>query len=171
MHGVTIRRPRDAGTYRLLELAEGLHKSPPLSDLLGPGRDTFLQNVRVSLVDDWGYMWVDNDDGTLFASAKYWNSGEEQGIYLDLVHELVHVKQQREGRDLFDRSYKYVARPTELEAYRVVAAEGRRLGMTDAEICEFLFVEWLTPEDHQELCAAVGVLYRRSPHHEKPRTL
>jgi hypothetical protein len=108
-------------------------------------------------------MWVDNDDGTIFASARYWNSADDLGLYLDLVHELVHVNQQRAGRNLFDRSYKYVARPTELEAYRTVVAEARRLEMTEKDISEFLYVEWLEPADHEELCRAVGVRYHPRP--------
>jgi hypothetical protein len=86
-------------------------------------------------------------------------------LYLDLVHELVHVKQFGEGRDLFDHAYKYVARPTELEAYAVTVAEARRLGMPEEEICEFLYVEWISHDDHVELCKALGVPAPSAPRH------
>lgn len=161
MQGVRLTRPLAAGRYPLTQLVTGLEASPPLQRLLAGHLKEFLASAKAELVDEWGYMWVDNDDGTLFAALPYWNQGPEQGLYLDLVHELVHVKQQAEGRELFDHSYKYVARPTELEAYHVVVEEARRLGMGDAELCEFLYVEWISHDDHRELCEAVGVPYVR----------
>jgi hypothetical protein len=160
VEGVRLTRPLAPGRYPLARLVTGLENVPPLMRLLGDERKGFLEQVVAEIVDDWGYMWVDNDDGTLYASAKYWNeTGDERGLYLDLVHELVHVKQQREGRELFDHAYKYVERPTELEAYRVVAEEARRLGMSDRELSEFLYVEWISHDDHAQLCRAVGVPY------------
>jgi hypothetical protein len=35
--------------------------------------------------------------------------------------------------------------------------------MTEKDISEFLYVEWLEPADHEELCRAVGVRYHPRP--------
>src|SRR3989442_8063858 len=60
-------------------------------------------------------------------------TGKRRDIYLDVVHELVHVRQFREGKQLFPEGFNYPDAPTEIEAYKVCIAEGRRLGMTDRE--------------------------------------
>ncbi|HVL48838.1 MAG TPA: hypothetical protein VM889_09800 [Candidatus Thermoplasmatota archaeon] len=160
MDGFRIRRPAKAGRTKVVDLVEGLENSPALHALWG-SREKAVEAIRAAellLVDDWGYMWVDDTDGCLCASLPYWNEAPPHFIYLDLVHELVHVKQFHEGLDLFDDRYKYVARPTELEAYRVAVAEARRLKvMTEEELTDFLYVEWISKADHAELCAACGV--------------
>jgi hypothetical protein len=74
-------------------------------------------------------------------------TGNEAHIYLDVIHELVHVRQFKEGEDLYDRRYAYLERPTEIEAYKVAVEEARRIGMSDQEIVDYLRVEWVTEEE------------------------
>ena len=69
----------------------------------------------------------------------------------------MHVKQQRQGLDLYDKSYSYVDRPTEVEAYAITVEEARRLGMKDQEIFDYLHVEWITSDEHKRLASAVGL--------------
>ncbi|HEV2429143.1 MAG TPA: hypothetical protein VGV64_04770 [Thermoplasmata archaeon] len=78
-------------------------------------------------------------------------------LYLDIFHELCHVRQRKAGQELFDRRESYVRRPTEVEAYRFAVDEARRLGVSDEEIREYLKVEWVTDRDLLELYEAVGV--------------
>lgn len=66
-----------------------------------------------------------------------------------MIHELAHVKQFKEGRELYDRRYAYFERPTEIEAYRVAVDEARKIGMDKEEIVEYLRVEWVTEEEFQ----------------------
>jgi hypothetical protein len=77
--------------------------------------------------------------------------------YLDIVHELVHVRQYREGKPLFDESYEYHDRPTELEAYKHAVKEARRLGMSDQEIFEYLKVDWMSEDEVRSLSRNLGV--------------
>ena len=65
-----------------------------------------------------GYLRVDDETGNIVVSGEYLRTGDERYLYLDVVHELVHVRQFIEGKELFDRRYSYVDRPTEIEAYR-----------------------------------------------------
>ena len=67
-------------------------------------------------------------------SKGYLNNGDKTDIYLDLIHELCHVKQFMEGKELFDPRYDYVDRPTEIEAYRYAVKEARRIGLSDERI-------------------------------------
>ncbi|HLE96267.1 MAG TPA: hypothetical protein VI997_02760 [Candidatus Thermoplasmatota archaeon] len=157
--GLKLDRTVGPGRYPLPDVVQGLESSPPLAHVFGGASalHVMLPKVQLRIVDTWGYMWVDDESGTLCSALAYWREGEELHLYLDLVHELVHVKQFHEGKDLFDHRFKYVARPTEVEAYRVAVEEARRLGMSDAELVDFLYVEWINRRDHLELCAACGV--------------
>lgn len=104
------------------------------------------------------YMHVQNDDASIVIGKKHLQSSEKKILYLDIIHELVHVKQQRKGLDLYDKSYSYVDRPTEIEAYAIAVEEARRLGMDDHEIFEYLHVEWISHDEHKRLASRVGVL-------------
>lgn len=133
-------------------------------DRVGAVRDTFggraervLSELMVDVKEDRGYMHIDDERGCVMVNKSYLEEGGERSIYLDVVHELVHIRQHQEGRQLFDRSFKYVDRPTELEAYHVTVREARRLKMSDAEIAEYLKVEWVTEEDFKRFLVALGV--------------
>lgn len=102
-------------------------------------------------------MGVSDQDGHLMVSAHYIKSGNERDIYLDIIHELVHVKQHLDGRELFENRWEYVDRPTEIAAYQHAVKEARRLGMTDKEILEYLKTEWMSEEEHKKLAESVGV--------------
>jgi hypothetical protein len=58
---------------------------------------------------------------------------------------------------LFDESFEYNNRPTELEANKHALKEARRLGMTDAEIFEYLKVDWLDENEVRGLARNLGV--------------
>jgi hypothetical protein len=91
-------------------------------------------------------------------SSRYLRNGDKVDIYLDLIHELCHIKQFMEGRALFDNRYDYVERPTEIEAYRHAVQEARRLGLSDERICQYLKTEWINDEDLKRLANAVNLL-------------
>jgi len=78
-------------------------------------------------------------------------------LYLDIFHELCHVLQRWAGRELWDRRYSYVRRPTEVEAYQFVVDEGRRLAVDDAVLRDYLKVEWIDDDEFRQLLDAVGV--------------
>jgi hypothetical protein len=104
-----------------------------------------------------GYMYVDDEDGHIVISRGYLDNGDKTDIYLDLIHELCHVKQFMEGRDLFDLRYNYVDRPTEIEAYRYTVQEARRLGLSEERIRCYLWTEWMDDEEFRRLAKAVDV--------------
>ncbi|HZY71111.1 MAG TPA: hypothetical protein VFF67_09080 [Thermoplasmata archaeon] len=81
----------------------------------------------------------------------------ELTLFLDIFHELCHVRQRHAGRELWDQRWSYARRPTEVEAYRFVVEEGRRLGVSDAEFREYLEVEWISKAEHRDLLEACGV--------------
>ncbi len=102
-------------------------------------------------------MYVDGSDGHLVISKGYLNTGNRKEIYLDLIHELCHVKQFMEGKELFDPRYDYVERPTEIEAYRYAVNEARRLGFSDEMLKCYLWTEWMSENDFKKLAKSVNV--------------
>lgn len=78
-------------------------------------------------------------------------------LFMDIYHELCHVRQRREGADLYDRSVGYTQRWTEVEAYRFVVVEAREFGVTDEYLRDYLRVEWITDDEHASLLRELGV--------------
>ena len=99
-----------------------------LRGIFGEKTDEVLSHLTVELSWVMGYMYVDGSDGHLVISKGYLNTGDKTDIYLDLIHELCHVKQFMEGKELFDPRYDYVDRPTEIEAYRYCDSRGKTSG-------------------------------------------
>lgn len=154
----TLNRTAKEGTHRLDQVAFGLEKSPALARVFPAEEDrSDVGAVPVEVAVGPGYAYVDDTDGTLVLSQDYLQTGEKLSLYLDLVHELTHVRQFRAGLELYDRRFSYVDRPTEIEAYQVAVEEGRRLGMSDGEVLDYLRIEWVTEAELARLARACGV--------------
>jgi hypothetical protein len=137
---------------------KGFENVDAVRAIFGPRTKAILRALKVEFFSSkWGYMGVSDEDGHLVVSTHYLRTGDRRDIYLDVVHELVHVRQFREGKELFPKGFNYPEAPTEIEAYRVCIAEGRRLGMTDRELFQYLKVEWMDEADVRKLARNVGV--------------
>jgi hypothetical protein len=136
---------------------KGLDKVEAVRKIFGEKTNEILRNLRVEFTWLGGYMWVSNADGHLIVSSRYLNNGDKIDIYLDLIHELVHVKQFMEGKQLFDAGYSYIERPTEVEAYRHAIEEAKRLGLSEQQICQYLKTEWMSNEDLKNLAKTLNV--------------
>jgi hypothetical protein len=155
----TANRSLPEGSYGLRAVFSGLDDVEPLIKCMG-GPSTLkqiLDRTRVTLKEEDGYMYVNDEDGSLVVGLEYLKSGKAVHLYLDVIHELVHVKQFLEGRNLFDNRYTYVDRPTEIEAYQCCVEEGRKIGMSEGAIAEYLYVEWISKADHTRLLKALRV--------------
>ena len=136
---------------------KGLQKVDAVKGIFGEKTDEVLSHLTVEISWIMGYMYVDGSDGHLVISKGYLNSGNKTDIYLDLIHELCHVKQFMEGKELFDPRYDYVDRPTEKEAYRYAVQEARRLGLSEERIRCYLWTEWMGEDDFKRLAKSVNV--------------
>jgi hypothetical protein len=146
-------------THAFSDYFKGLEKVETVRQIFGARTEEVLRDLKIGFTWVGGYMWVDGFDGHLMVNANYLNRGDKVDIYLDLVHELVHVRQFREGKELFDSNYDYVERPTEIEAYRYAVEEARRLGLSDKRIREYLKTEWMSQDDLKRLAKALNVNY------------
>jgi hypothetical protein len=146
-----------SSTRVFAECFKDFEKLDAVQGIFGEKTSEVLSNLKVDFTLFSGYMYVDSSNGHLVVSSRYLKNGNRIDIYLDLIHELCHIKQYMEGRELFDPNYSYVERPTEIEAYRYTVQEARRLGLNDERICEYLKTEWISDRDLQFLAKAVNV--------------
>jgi len=144
-------------THRFTDYFTGMEKVQAVREIFGEATDRVLHNLKIDFTWIGGYMSVNSANGHLMISSKYLNDGDRVDIYLDLIHELVHVKQLMEGKELFDFHYSYATRPTEVEAYRAAVQEARRLGLNDERICNYLKTEWMSDADLRQLAKTVNV--------------
>lgn len=156
-------------THRFIDYFKGFEKVEAVQKIFGEKTEEVLRNLKVEFSGMRGYMGVSDIDGHIIMSAHYLQEGDLTEIYLDIIHELVHVKQFMEGKKLFDSNYDYVERPTEIEAYTIAVEEARRLGFNDERICEYLKTEWMTEEDLKKLTNLVHVNYSTPSKEKKSR--
>lgn len=144
-------------TFIFLNYFKDFEKVEAVKKIFGKQTLNVLGDLIVDLTWFGGYMYIDDINGHLVVSSRYLNKGNKIDIYLDLIHELVHVKQFLDGKNLFDSKYSYVDRPTELEAYAYTVKEARRLGLNDTRILGYLETEWISPIDLKRLANSVKV--------------
>lgn len=104
-----------------------------------------------------GYEMYTSTRDAIAVAGEYLRTGAELDIYLDILHEFLHILQRRSGRELWPAGIAYVDRTTELEAYAFSVAEARRLGVPDPYLRRYLEVSWVSPSDHLRLIERLGL--------------
>jgi hypothetical protein len=145
--------------HQFVDYFKGFEEVQAVKRIFGEKTGETLKNLKVEFAGRRGYMGVSDLDGHLIVSADYLKNGDIIDIYLDIIHELVHVRQFSEGKDLFDDKYQYIERPTEIEAFRHAVEEAKRLGLNDERICQYLKTEWISEEDLEKLAKTLDVKY------------
>ncbi len=156
---IKINRNITPGVYNLDEIFDGLKEVTVLTKVFKTKKelDDVFSKTSVIVEESDHYMYVKNNEAAIVIGLEHLKNSDSKILHLDIIHELVHVMQQRKGFDLYDKSYAYVDRPTEIEAYEIAVMEAKNLGMNKKEISDYLFVEWITPEQHKRLVSHVGL--------------
>ena len=154
---VTILRNAKVVTYPFVDYFKGFEEVEAVRQLFFERTEEVLWSLRVEFTSGRGYMGVNSENGHIRISAHYLKNGDLRDIYLDIIHELVHVKQFMGGKELRDRNFMYVDRPTEIEAYRYAVDEARKIGMDNREILNYLKTERMSEEIFHRLAKAVNV--------------
>ena len=154
-----INHRLEPGRYRLEEVFPDIRSYGILYTIFAGTEeiDQVIAHTRVFIVDNSYEMFVDNEDGSITIGLAHLRTSPDNILYLDIIHELCHVQQCRQGRNLYDRSKAYVDRDTEIEAYLLTVREARRIGLNDEAIADYLRVSWLTPQEHQRLARRLNV--------------
>jgi hypothetical protein len=169
-------RQRPAGRYRLLELFQGLERTVPFSKYPGDDRETrrIARSTWVYLNDGPGWMYVaprrtppevrrhgfrmvETPDDAIVVARGHFQNSPLMDVYLDLIHEFLHILQRHQGRELWPARLPYADRPTEVEAYSFSVAEARRLGVSDRYLRAYLHIPWIGAAEFRHLLENVGV--------------
>jgi hypothetical protein len=154
-----INRLLEPGQYRLEEVFADIRTCDILPAIFADAEeiDGVITRTNVFVVDMPHEMFVNNDNASITIGLTHLRQASDEFLYLDIVHELCHVKQHLQGRNLYDRSKAYVDRETEIEAYQVTVQEARRIGLNDDAITCYLRVSWITSEEHKRLARRLDV--------------
>jgi len=156
---IKIDRTLTTGRYKVADAFPDIRKEPILIEIFGNEKtvDEVFKSIDINIIDAPHYMNVNNENGTINIGLGHLRNSDDEVLYLDILHELCHVKQQREGAVLYRRDIPYVDWPTEIEAYEIAVKVARRMGMTDREIENYLYVEWASPQDNAKLAKRLNV--------------
>jgi hypothetical protein len=155
---IKINREIPEGTFKFKQVFSGFEDVEIVKNIFGEKTETVLDNLYVIVEESRGYLYVDDSLGAVVVNKDYLKNGKDIYLYLDVIHELVHIKQFMEGKELFDTRYSYVERPTEIEAYRITVEEAKRIGLSDKQIADYLRVEWISEEEWRKLMKNSGLI-------------
>jgi hypothetical protein len=154
MNSFNFRRDLPEGKYKLTDIFSGLENAPELIEIFG--KDIKKINavaLTITSTNRFGekleYAYI--HEGGIHFGADYIRTGPDRYIYLDIIHELTHIKQLWNGMDLWNKTYAYVDRPTEIEAYKTAVQAAKRIGMNYPEISSYLEVPWASKEEMARL--------------------
>jgi hypothetical protein len=140
-----VIRTLDCGIHPYRHLLPRLEESPVARRIESPDTPLglLIDGARVRIKIGEGYCFVDVKVPAIVLFFEYYRRANPLDLYLDMAHELTHLRQLAEGKNLWDHSLHYVDRPTEIEGYAVAVEEGLRLGMTEDQIMQHLSNPWL----------------------------
>lgn len=166
-----------AGRLPLLKVFAGLEETVPFRKY--PGDDTAILEIAENTwahvfegpgwmyvapvktppeIRDAGFRMVESSDDVIVVARSYLAKGQRMDVYLDVIHEFLHILQRKQGRQIWPgRRVPYVDRPTEIEAYAFSVAEARRLGVPDSYLRKYLHVPWVKRVEYLRLLRHVGV--------------
>jgi hypothetical protein len=101
LNDVTIIRDVPTKLFRFTDYFKGFEKVPAVRSLFGDKTEEILGNLMVEFFSSrFGYMGVSDVDGHLLVSTYHLKHSELKTLYLDIIHELYHLKQFLEGKQL-----------------------------------------------------------------------
>ena len=136
--------------------------------VFGDETDEVLGKLKVAFLSSrYMYMGVRDQDGNLGVGTHHLKHSDLRTLYLDVVHELFHVKQFMEDKASFRREHQrylkhgfdyslYYTSPIEVPAYRYTVEEAKRIGMTRDEIEKYLEMGPAEPEVFSRFLKSVG---------------
>lgn len=155
---VRIRRSVPIKLYPLTSFFKGLEKVQAMRDIFGKDTDRVLNEMKVEFYSArWGYMGINDKDGHILISAHHMRHSPRRTLYLDILHELYHIKQHRDGKKLFLDEFDYFDSPIEIEAYEFTVREAKRIGMTDKQIVKYLEVPWADKKQLNKFVKRLGL--------------
>jgi hypothetical protein len=171
-NGLPITIGRETPTVELSPFTDyfkGFERVQAVRKVFGRQTDDILGNLRVGFVSHrYMYMGVRDSDGNLSVGTYHLKNSDMRTLYLDVVHELFHVKQFMADKQYFRREHRrylkngfntslYFKSPIEVPAYKHAVEEAKRIGMSYDEIVEYLEMGPVDPKVFSRLLKDVGL--------------
>ena len=150
---VEIIRKVTKPTGRFTDHFRNFENVDAIQRIFGENTQHVLANLQVEFTSATLYMRVDYE-GRLLINPHYLGAGDLTDIYLDVIHELVHVKQVMNGKNC-NHDLRYVERPLEIEAYRTAVNEAQALGLDKNRILNYLESDLINSEELNQLAATL----------------
>jgi hypothetical protein len=142
-------------TCRFTDHFRNFENVKAVQQIFGDRTQHVLATLPIEFTNATLYMKVD-DAGCLLINPNYLRTGEFTDIYLDVIHELVHVKQVMNGKNC-NHKLRYVERPLEIEAYRTAIDEARALGLEENRILDYLESDLINAEELRQLATTLEI--------------
>ena len=152
-----VNRTLQCGLHPYRMLLPLLEESPIAQRIETPSTPLgpLMDAARVDIRPGKGFLWVDVSIPAIVLMEDYYRIAAPLDLYLDLVHELTHLRQFAEGQNIWDHSLDYVDRPTEIEGYALAVLEGIRLGMNEDDVVHHLSNPWMNSSEIARLRANI----------------
>ena len=145
---VKINRKAPASTLQpFRDYFKGFENVGAVRVVFGDKTESVLRNLKVSFISNRRmYMGIRDDDGNISIGTYHLKNSDIRALYLDIVHELFHVKQFMKDKKYFHKEHMkfmgnralYYVSPIEVPAYMHTVEEAKRIGMSYDEIAEYL---------------------------------
>lgn len=159
-----LNRSLGLGMHGYLEVFPGALSSPGMRRVARTpqARRELLENAKVHISAMPGFAYINTRVPCIELAWTYFEVGSHLDLYLDMLHEVTHLRQLSEGADLWDNNFSYVDRITEIEGYAVAVEEGRRLGMTPEAIRAHLHNPWMSEADVTRLERSIDAFLHKA---------
>ena len=126
---------------------KGFENVAAVRNVFGDETDAVLARLKIGFISNKQmYMGIMDDDGNLAVGTYHLRHSTTRTLYLDIVHELFHIKQWMRDKEWFTAEHEkfmgdfdlYYVSPIEVPAYKHAVREAERLGMAPEEIVEYL---------------------------------
>jgi hypothetical protein len=132
---VKIKRDVQPKLYPFSDYFGGFARVEAVKELLGDSTDEVLENLKVEFIDSpFPTVYPSEEDGHLIVSSDYFRKGTVNSLYLDIILCLNLMKAFSGGAVPTSFEDGFGKDPAVFKAYAAMVKEGRRVGMTDAEI-------------------------------------
>ncbi len=133
--------------YPFTDYFKGFEEVQAVRSVFGEETDAVLGKLKVSFISlKFMYMGIRDEDGNISVGTYHLKNSPMRTLYLDVVHELFHIKQWQKDRIYFGKEHRkfmgdfslYYSSPIEVPAYFHTVREAERIGMPKDMITEYL---------------------------------
>jgi hypothetical protein len=137
---------------------QGFEKVQAVRKVFGDETSKVLAKLKIGFISmRYMYMGINDDDGNLGVGTYHLAHAPLKTLYLDIVHELFHVKQFMEDKEYFHEQHMrylkngfdpslYYQNAIEIPAYEHTVREAERIGLGYDEIVDYLKIGEVDPE-------------------------